>query len=65
VERILEVPLADLADPAVQGVRKHEGENEPSLSPHFLVAGERVWGATAMVLAELLWVLGAPPRPGG
>ncbi len=31
--------------------------------PSFDVEGERVWGATAMVLAELLWVMGCAPDP--
>ena len=30
-------------------------------APYFALCGERVWGATAMILAELLAVLGAAP----
>jgi hypothetical protein len=29
--------------------------------PYFALEGEKVWGATAMMLAELLTVVGAPP----
>ncbi len=31
------------------------------LVPYFEVLSERVWGATAMILAELLALLGAAP----
>jgi 8-oxo-dGTP pyrophosphatase MutT (NUDIX family) len=57
VERILEVPLPLLQDPAIVG----EEQIPSSLPPHafmdvpyFDVFGHHVWGATAMVLAEFL-----------
>jgi hypothetical protein len=31
--------------------------------PFFDVGGEQVWGATAMVLAELVALLGVMPHP--
>jgi hypothetical protein len=31
--------------------------------PYFALAGEKVWGATAMVLSEFLCLLGSPPDP--
>lgn len=65
VERILEVPIAELADPArirrTVGVRDGVEYDVPA----FDVSSERVWGATAMVLAEFLAVLGFPPDPWG
>ena len=63
VARILEVPLADLAAPASirRTVMVRDGREFDV--PSFDVEGERVWGATAMVLAELLWVMGCAPDP--
>jgi len=63
VERILEVPLAALADPARQQVETWRLDGRDHRVPFFAVAGETVWGATAMVLAELLALLGRPPAP--
>jgi len=57
VARILEVSLGALANPAT--VRREPwivGGRELEV-PYFLVDGEKVWGATAMVLAELLALL--------
>jgi len=63
VARVLEVPLAALADPAhVRQEPRLFGEQIYAV-PYFDVAGEKVWGATAMILAELLAVLGAAPHP--
>ena len=63
VARVLEVPLSALADPAC--VRREPRVFQEQLYdvPYFHVAGEKVWGATAMVLSELLTLLGAPPEP--
>ena len=63
VARILEVPVADLADPARIGRATGARDGVEYDVPSFDVDGERVWGATAMVLAELMWVLGWPPDP--
>jgi 8-oxo-dGTP pyrophosphatase MutT (NUDIX family) len=63
VARVLEVPLAALADPArVRQEPRLLGEQVYEV-PYFDVAGEKVWGATAMILSELLAVLGAAPHP--
>jgi 8-oxo-dGTP pyrophosphatase MutT (NUDIX family) len=58
VARILEVPMADLLDPRrrMETTRWRDGR-EVSV-PIFRVAGAEIWGATAMVLAELLALLG-------
>jgi 8-oxo-dGTP pyrophosphatase MutT (NUDIX family) len=63
VGRILVVPLAVLADPAHVRRATMVRDGREYDVPSFDVAGERVWGATAMVLAEFLWVLGCPPDP--
>ena len=59
VERILEIPLTDLLTTAgpYRGYRWHDGRQIQV--PFFEVGDERVWGATAMVLAELLAIVGA------
>ena len=61
VGRVLQVPLSELADPRSlrRGTRWRQDRNYDV--PYFELRGERVWGATAMVLAELLAVLDAGP----
>jgi 8-oxo-dGTP pyrophosphatase MutT (NUDIX family) len=71
VARILEVALADLLDPRAVVRRRMTREGRTLRVPTLLVqAGGpvEIWGATAMVLAELLSLLGwpaaaAPPDP--
>ena len=65
VARILAVPIAELADPARIGRTTGVRDGVEYDVPSFDVEGERVWGATAMIVAELLWVLGCPPDPWG
>jgi 8-oxo-dGTP pyrophosphatase MutT (NUDIX family) len=59
VARILEVPVDDLLDPAsfAHSRRERSGLGLSSI-PGFHVAGVEIWGATAMVLAEFLALLG-------
>lgn len=61
VARILEVPFRDLEDPARLAVETRTHEGERFRVPFFRVEGEKVWGATAMILAELLSLIGRPP----
>lgn len=63
VARILEPNLATLADPGQQAVREGAYSDPPPLIPYFSVEDLEVWGATAMVLAEFLALLGAAPDP--
>jgi 8-oxo-dGTP pyrophosphatase MutT (NUDIX family) len=58
VARILEPPLAHLMDPARIEWRTMVRETGPLDFPVFLAEGVEIWGATAMVLAELLTLLG-------
>jgi len=62
VARILEVPVWELQDRShlKRGTRWRDGTEYRV--PYFELAGERVWGATAMALAEFLHVLGTPPH---
>jgi 8-oxo-dGTP pyrophosphatase MutT (NUDIX family) len=63
VARILEVSLRTLGSPSTlrRERRRHDGVDYDV--PFFRVDGETVWGATAMVLAEFLTILGHPPSP--
>jgi len=63
VARILEIPLDRLCDPSVLGLESRSTAEGPVEIPYFRLSGEKVWGATAMVLAEFLWVLGSRPDP--
>jgi len=65
VERILEVPFREVADPERMKVEPRVLRGLPCDVPFFDLAGEKVWGATAMVLAELLQALGCSPDPWG
>ncbi len=58
VARVLEVPLAELADPACRVVETWIHEGRAYRVPFFAVAGEKVWGATGMILCEFLSILG-------
>lgn len=61
VARLLEVPLDRLRDPAIIAretrTRERDGATLAVDVPYFAIDGEKVWGATAMVLAEFLEVL--------
>jgi 8-oxo-dGTP pyrophosphatase MutT (NUDIX family) len=64
VARVIDVPLAALCDRSAIGMRLRQREGRTIETPYFLVDGEAVWGATAMILAEFLALLGCPPaRP--
>ena len=61
VDRIMQVPLNDLLNPVnLRCGTRWRGDQQCQV-PYFALQEERVWGATAMVLTELLGVLGAPP----
>ena len=61
VARILEVPVDDLRDPAnvhaEMQPREINGQKYEIEVPYFAVEGHKVWGATAMALAEFLALL--------
>lgn len=64
VAELLEVPLALLCDPDTCRVETWPSDRYGATEvPLFEVSGAPVWGATAMILAELLTLLGAPPDP--
>ena len=63
VARIIEVPVPLLSDPSIikreMRSRTVRGESIDVNVPYFDIDGEKVWGATAMVLAEFCAILGA------
>jgi 8-oxo-dGTP pyrophosphatase MutT (NUDIX family) len=59
VAEVLEVPLSTLLDPAIRNVEfwSDPGFDSPRRVPFFDVNGQVVWGATAMILSELVTLL--------
>lgn len=60
VARVIEVPLAHFSDAAIVRWERRALSHPVAATmdvPYFAVDGERVWGATAMVLAEFLALL--------
>jgi 8-oxo-dGTP pyrophosphatase MutT (NUDIX family) len=64
VDRIIEVPVAHLLDPARHRRTACVRDGIEFEMPYFDIEGEQVWGATAMVLAEFAAILGMQVRPG-
>lgn len=65
VAALLHVPLAELLRDDIL-LRKHfrmGAEGNERLAAYWQVGGETVWGATALMIAELRTLLGHPVRP--
>ena len=63
VARVLDVSLGQLMDPKAVTWRTRTRDAQVIEIPAFSVANVEIWGATAMVLAELLTLLGWPEHP--
>jgi 8-oxo-dGTP pyrophosphatase MutT (NUDIX family) len=63
VARIIDVPIATLLEPTTVVWRSMRRGAVEVDAPGFAVENTLIWGATAMVLAELLWLIGwnGPP----
>jgi len=61
VARILEVPLALFFDPSSRVSTNRIRDGQEIVVPAFRIADVDIWGATAMVLAEFLALLGWLP----
>ena len=57
VEELFEVPLAHLLDDANFGSRRRVHQGRPYTAPHFVWKSHRIWGATCMILGELVTIL--------
>ena len=63
VERIVEADLGALAGGSILRVEERERDGYTVTVPYFDVGGAKLWGATAMVVAELLALLGSRVDP--
>jgi 8-oxo-dGTP pyrophosphatase MutT (NUDIX family) len=59
VAAIIEIPLAHLEDPANSRTETWTIDGRPVEVPFFMFGAHKIWGATAMVLAEFLEILKA------
>lgn len=57
VDELLEVPLAHLVDPRNFGSHQRRHEGRPYTAPHFAFHSHRIWGATCLILGELVLLL--------
>ena len=57
VARLIELPLSRLMQPDIVQSERRLAPHVMQTVPYFDVAGVRIWGATAMVLAEFLALL--------
>ncbi len=63
IERVIEVPLATLRDPAILRTEmwERDGERHPVFF-YQVSASDVVWGATARILSQFLSLLDEEPR---
>jgi 8-oxo-dGTP pyrophosphatase MutT (NUDIX family) len=59
VAAVVELPLAELTDARCRGEHAIDRQGLRFTVPHFAVAGQRIWGATSLILAEFLALLSA------
>ncbi len=66
VAEVIELPLRALRDQAARMETTWALTDRVARVPHYVYGGQRVWGATAMILSELEVLLAAlePPRQG-
>jgi 8-oxo-dGTP pyrophosphatase MutT (NUDIX family) len=58
VASVLEVPLQQLLDPSTRSEKVHWRGDERFEVPVYQIGSDQIWGATAMILGEFVWVLG-------
>ncbi|MCF0070502.1 CoA pyrophosphatase [Dyadobacter sp. CY261] len=59
VEDIFEIKLEEISDVNIIGSSDIQVRGEQVHAPHYMVQGYKIWGATAMMISELLAVLNA------
>lgn len=57
VEEVIEVPLPHLLDPANLGSHRRRSNGKSYRAPHFGWKSHRIWGATCLILGELVTLL--------
>lgn len=57
VEKVIEVPYREIRDKTIVGQSEVEVRGKPIQAPHYLIQHYKVWGATAMMISELLTLL--------
>ncbi|MPR36750.1 NUDIX hydrolase [Salmonirosea aquatica] len=57
VEKVLEVPYREIKDKSIIGQSEIEVRGKLIQAPHYLIQTYKVWGATAMMISELLTLL--------
>lgn len=57
VAEVFEVPLSGLLDPSQFGSEQRQHEGHRYTAPCFLFQSHRIWGATCMILGELVTLL--------
>ena len=65
VARIVEVAVDELLQPATLGITIRTRDGHPIQAPAFRIGDIEIWGATAMVIAEFLALLGWSGRSDG
>ena len=63
VQNVLTLPLQELAAPETRREEIKEIDGYPARIPAFHIEREIIWGATAMILAELLILMDMYPTP--
>jgi 8-oxo-dGTP pyrophosphatase MutT (NUDIX family) len=64
VAQLLETPLVDLMDPCNRQVESWDLRGHVMEVPFYAVQGQKIWGATAMMLSELLALPAMRVAPG-
>jgi 8-oxo-dGTP pyrophosphatase MutT (NUDIX family) len=57
VAAVVELPLGELCDPSRRGRHRIQRRGLNFSVPHFAIAGQQVWGATSLILAEFVALL--------
>lgn len=57
VERILETKLSDISNPDIIGSSEVLIRGEQTIVPHYEIHNHKIWGATAKMISELLFIL--------
>lgn len=60
VDEIFEIKLEEISNPDIVGSEYLQIRGEQVFAPHYNVRGYKIWGATAMMISELLWVINGP-----